>query len=279
VITLTRGALQLSVDPNHGGCIRTAFLDNDPILRPAPGNTSDPLLMGCYPCVPYFGRITQPVIRDGFEYQLSPTHVKHFPQTPIHGEGWLRHWNIVAQTGSAATIETSVQNPEAGRFPVAWSARQEFSVFEHGFDISLTLTNIDSVPALMGAGLHPFLTCPSDATLLFDYEESRCPQVVETLPLSPGLFKTSDPLPAHLIDHTFLGVRGPIQIHRGSARAVSIQTNESAIHLYRPEDGSFICVEPVTHLPGALHHGHSHAPKPLDARASLRLEMKITVEV
>ncbi|MEL6379545.1 MAG: hypothetical protein AAGK25_04005 [Pseudomonadota bacterium] len=255
--SLSRGAVRVTIDEVNGGCIRSAFLGKHALMHVAPDQGTDPLQGGCFACTPYFGRVYAPIVRGGIAHPLKPTHQEASPEIALHGEGWVQGWSVHEQMTRALTLETKSAGQKPGHFPFAWSARQSIALLEDGLSISLTVTNDDDTPAPMGAGLHPYLPYRADKKIAFRYERSIMPPGLTLKPLAQDLFSSPMHAPDELLDHSFAcapsSAADPTTvILTDTASTLILETTAPYLHLYHPPGAPFICVEPISHLPGAI---------------------------
>lgn len=144
------------------------------------------------------------------------------------------------------------------------------------------MTNLDATPMPAGLGFHPYF--PLDETTRLSFradqvwlaDETMLP--TDTAPAGTfGDWSTPHPLSGStLIDNCYAGWNGAAAIERGDARISLSADAADWLHLYRPPDRDFFCIEPVTHMPDAINRA---APMPtLAPGESTALTMTITWE-
>src|SRR5689334_10328583 len=128
ILTLASGRLRLELSPSIGGAISafewTASQAPRSILRKCHSPLEKVLDASSFPLVPYVNRI-----RDG-RFTFRGREVRIAPNmpgdpSPLHGQGWLNPWRVEASSGSAAVLS---YHHEAGEWPWAYEARQEFTL-------------------------------------------------------------------------------------------------------------------------------------------------------
>ena len=259
VVRLEAGSLRLQLSPSIGGSI-SAFnwigADGEvPILRKCNSPLETVLEAASFPLVPYVNRIRGG--RFGFrgrQVELAPNMAGD--SNPLHGQGWLSHWQVEEANDTNAVL-TFAHAP--GEWPWAYEARQEFTLDERGLSLRLTCLNVSDEPMPCGLGQHPYFPCGPETRI--DTEVSHAWTINEhVLPIEKvsarGRFDLRDRLVCGQdLDHGFGGWSGaatitdpahPFSIRMSSADARFFQ-------LYSPREGAIFVAEPVTHANAALN--------------------------
>jgi len=263
LIVLTAGPLELKICPAIGGSIaRFDFIEanrSTPILRGCNGVPANVLEAASFPLVPFVNRIARGRFAfGGREIVLAPNMAGD--PSPLHGQGWLAPWSIVATGPDHA--ELSFEHA-AGEWPWSYVARQQFRLDERGLELTLTCQNRSREPMPCGLGQHPYFHCTSETRLRTDVanvwtiDEHVLP--VERIAAS-GRFDIRDRAVCGLdLDHGFDGWSGhasigdpawPFQIGLTSGEARYFQ-------LYSPQQGGIFVAEPVTQANAALNAGEA----------------------
>ena len=89
--TLTAGSASLRVDRSRGGRLASLMVHGLELLVPRGSlRPSDPLLWGCYPMVPFAGRLRGGRFRWGGRlHELAPNHAGHAMHGTLFDERWL----------------------------------------------------------------------------------------------------------------------------------------------------------------------------------------------
>jgi aldose 1-epimerase len=155
-VAITSGPIAAVVSPDDGGRLVQITIDGVALLAgpaegPAPRNA---LSWGCYPMVPWAGRI-----RDGrFRFRGR---VVDLPRTlgphAIHGVGFTSPWELAARTDDA--VELRLPLPRDARWPFGGTARQRIRVGTDGLHLELSVQAADrAFPASLG--WHPWFRKP-----------------------------------------------------------------------------------------------------------------------
>ena len=215
----------------------------------------DPLSAACYPCTPYFGRLPAACEFEGAAWPpLSRTHPDF--QTPIHGHGWVSDWTVEERSDASLICAHRHDAARRGEFPFAYSAEQAALVDENGLTLRLSVINEAKGAVPFGLGLHPFFVRHAGMRLNLNAERLWTPPVgaapgkLTATPADLGGGRAAPP-PEALVDHSFTGVKDDVVIDYGDA-AVHLSTNSNLLHVFAPRNEAFICLEPITHLPGLL---------------------------
>lgn len=281
MIRLAHGALELLLAPDVGGSVAAFRTDGRNLLRPAPEACADVLSMAAFPLVPFAGRI-----RHGcFEFNGGRVRLPaNFAPEPhaIHGHGWQRPWRVERVTATSATL---FYEHAADAWPWPYTARQHFALDDLGLTLDLELVNIAPTPMPAGLGWHPYFP-RRDARLRADV--SQCwPSGSETGIGAPvALTRDTDlrdwrDVATLSLDDTFCAGSGGAQL-RWPDRHITLEAGDAGRFLvvYVPEGRDFFCVEPISHVPGALHDPGRAAATGLEVlRTGARLARQVRLIV
>jgi aldose 1-epimerase len=261
LLSLRAGRLGLDLAPQAGGAIARFTVDDSiDLLRPTPpqalasgrGNES-----ACYPLVPFSGRIANGRLTfDGAEIVLKPNWpgIRH----PMHGDGWARPWTVTRSDGHSADIVYQHDGREG--WPFRYRARQTYRLGGDALTVGMSIENLEdrSVPA--GLGLHPFfvrdaetqLCCRAQYAWLTDAEVLP----VERIAVPPQWdFSRLRRVDDVTVDSGFEGWDGRATIvwpHAGLRLELEATQPFRDLVIYIPPDRPYFCVEPVSHIPGAI---------------------------
>ena len=258
-VSLAKGGYELGAAPQWGGAVTFLKHEGRDCLRPARSLAvveEDPREAACFPCIPYFGRLYDGLTLDGKHWAQAPTLSACDPDYALHGEGWVSPWEIVSQTDNVLVCAYRHDGAARGRFPFAYEARQKIKLSDDGAEISLGLKNTGEASMPGGLGLHPYLPRRQDTVCAFTAKKywtppkGNAPGVLSYLPDALGVSRWA-PLPAVTRDHSYAGFDGEATINTGKI-SLHLKTDAPILHLYAPEGENWYCMEPVTHLPGAL---------------------------
>ncbi len=259
LVTLEAGPLRLVLCPAIGGSIASVeHSDGDrrlPILRGCRTALTNVLEAGSFPLVPYVNRI-----RDG-QFTFRGQTVSLQPNmagdpSPLHGQGWLDAWRVIAASQHEAIFE---YEHVSGEWPWSYRAEQRFRLDETSVEIILGCRNLSPDPMPCGLGQHPYFLCSPDTRIRTRVEHVWTIDE-QVLPLekiaAAGHYDLADRAVCALgLDHGFGGWGGsadisdpdwPFDITMSSPDAAFFQ-------LYSPPGGGLFVAEPVTHANAALN--------------------------
>ncbi|TJZ42255.1 aldose 1-epimerase [Streptomyces piniterrae] len=145
-VRLAAGDAELTVHPDNGcriGSLRVGGLE---LLRQG-------AKYGCFPMVPWCGRIDHGRFRSGAELHQMPV---NSPPHAIHGTGRNLRWHTARSSATAAAFTYDLADP-AAPWPYPGTVTQLVELAEDGRSLTLTLgveASGDSFPAQ--AGWHPW---------------------------------------------------------------------------------------------------------------------------
>ncbi|WP_241242042.1 aldose 1-epimerase [Sphingobium algorifonticola] len=280
LVRIASSGAEAVIAPGRGGALLRLQIDGRDVLRPAPCHATDPLEMACFPLVPYANRIAHGQFRfDGQNYRLPRNFGAH-PHS-LHGVGWTSHWSVEAATANCATLV----HDHAGTadWPWAYRAVQIIRIYADSLAMTLSVRNCAGTPAPAGLGFHPYFTASKAMRLRFTAAGLWQSAAPDWLPLdhdrADALGNWSDGAPATgttLIDNCYSGWSGIATLDDDNEQSVSL-TAEGAtwLHLYRPPDAHFVCLEPVSHMPDAINR--TGGMPVLASGEERRLAMRIAV--
>jgi aldose 1-epimerase len=225
------------------------------VLRPMPPDAPDPLLSACFPLAPYCNRIRDGRFRFGGREVMLPA---NFPPEPhsLHGLSWQRAWTVESAVENKCVLVDDYDG--TGAWPWAYRAQQRIRLGPKGCTVTLVLTNRSNAPMPAGLGLHPYLRRRAETELTFVSDHVL---LTGADPLPTGITAPADHfagwaagsrLPVETIDHCFVGWQGQASLHDDLGTIAIAADGAPHLHLYAPADGSALCLEPVTHTPGAI---------------------------
>jgi len=258
-VSLSSGALELSLSPSIGGSISEFdWIEGDrrvPVLRKCNSCHQNVLDAASFPLIPYVNRIR------GGHFNFRGRDIRLVPNmpgdaSPLHGQGWLAPWQVESATPFEAVL--AYHHPP-GEWPWEYRAEQRFALDQRGLSLRLSCRNLSHEPMPCGLGQHPYFNCSDETridtavTHVWTIDEHVLP--VEKIPAT-GRFDLRDRLVCGQdLDHGFGGWSGrarmtdpgwPFDLELSSPDARFFQ-------LYSPASGSIFVAEPVTHANGALN--------------------------
>lgn len=217
------------IDPSKGGRVGSLTIDGRELLV---AETDDPLLWGCYPMVPFAGRIRDGILKfDDVTYHLPTTLGPH----AMHGYGFTSSWERLDE----ATIGLPLCEP----WPFEGHVTQRFELENRQFQLSMTVRATDRQPITVGwhpwflrdTGRHGMAELELSATAMYLRDSEGMPSGA-LVPPPPGPW-----------DDCFTKLVHPPKIRWGS---FELHLSSSADHwvVYDEPDWA-MCVEPQTGPP------------------------------
>jgi aldose 1-epimerase len=287
-LRLTAGGLRLELSPSVGGAI-SAFdwVDENgsrPILRKCHSPLEKVIDAACFPLVPFANRIRGGRFAfGGREVRLAPNMAGD--PSPLHGQGWLNAW-VVEEADKRQGVLSF--RHEAGEWPWAYEARQEFELDERGFLVRLTCRNLSQEPMPCGLGQHPYFNCDSETRL--DTSVTHAWTIDgQVLPVgkvpAEGRFDLRNrEICGQDLDHGFGGWAGIATIYEGGTALgqIDIRSPDARfLQVYSPPQGGFFAAEPVGHANAALNEPEEKWPelgiRILEPGETMSFEMRIDV--
>jgi aldose 1-epimerase len=280
MVELTCGALRCAIEPRLGGCIAGLWHGGEPVLRTVPaGELTNARQSGCYPLVPFSNRIGQAVmVWEGSAYRL----VRQGDEPhAIHGVGWQRPWQVLAQDERMALL--AYEHAADSAWPFDFDCSQTLRLDGPSLDLTLAMTNQSQVAAPAGLGWHPWFVKPPGSRLAFA-ATGRWDMGPDKLPTERRAFAGFDGDCDTLdVDHCFDGWAGSAQLTLGRKR-ITVRSDLSHLVVCTSPQRGFVAVEPVSHVNNAVQlaaSGHDAARLGLAALqpGETRIaHMNITVE-
>ncbi|PWK76701.1 aldose 1-epimerase [Aminobacter sp. AP02] len=282
LVELENDRLSLRVSTSGGAVVAGQTSDGRPFLRRHGDGAFDVLRSACFPLVPLGNRVDQN------RFELGGKNYRFKPNTAepnyIHGDGWLTEWTI--EDASATHVRLAFEQARSANSPHIYGAVQ--TIFLDGASVAMVLsvTNRGDETLPFGIGFHPYFPRTEGTRLMapaatwWTEREGCLPGVRTTIPGSAD-FATPRRLPRRRLNNCFEGWSGQARIIWPEIKlAADISANPlfSRYMLYAPEDeGSFFCLEPMSHTPNALAMSFPEALHLLSPGETLSGAFSITV--
>jgi aldose 1-epimerase len=236
-----------------------------------------------FPLVPFVNRIRGGRFAfRGHEVRLERN--KTGDPSPLHGQGWLHPWEADAAGGREATL---IYRHEAGEWPWAYEARQEFALDGGSLSLRLTCRNAGHEPMPCGLGQHPYFPCGPETRIdtwvtdAWTIDERVLP--VDKVP-AKGRYDLGNRLVCgQNLDNGFGGWGGEARMNDPSW-PYELRLSSPDAHffqLYSPRDGGIFVAEPVTHANAALNAPEDQWPdlglRVLESGEVMSLTMRLDV--
>lgn len=160
--TLAPGRLQIGndtitveIEPSAGGRIAQITCAGVELLIDRSDSTADPLRWGCYPMLPWAGRVRHGRFElDGVAHQVPVGPDGH----ALHGVGFTSAWTVAEQT--AVSVDLTLQLPTDATWPFGGSASQQIVVDGDAISLAMSVTAGEQrFPAVIG--WHPWFRKPT----------------------------------------------------------------------------------------------------------------------
>ena len=288
IVTLETRGQRLRLVPALGAAIATWDIRAgqiwQPMLRAWDGASEDRYTFACFPLVPWSNRIGGGGFsQDGVFYPVRPNRVGE--PYPIHGDGWMQPWTVAARGAQHAVLRLESHGFDGN--PYHYRATLTCMLAEGELGLTLTVTHQGDDPLPYGLGLHPYFP-RNEATRLqmpctgvwLSGDDPMPLEHVDSLPPSFD-YGTPAPLSGPLIDHCLTGWSGKSSIVYPDRRLqldMTMQDCNGYVLFYRPPEGDFFCMEPITHPIDAFHLPGQPGLKILKKGEFLTLETTLRVQ-
>ena len=212
---------------------------------------------GAFPMLPYTNRLRNAL----FEWKGRVVRVRPEPghSHGLHGFGHRSSWTL--QTQTAESIELTLQHQaDDTEWPWSFEARLAYTLSKQGLSVHLSLINTSDHPMPAILGWHPYV--PKQ---WLDRHEAQSRSIARHDLGAEGLnFPELNALPIQPpLNHIDLTSPGT-QVLQGWSESLRLVQDsgppwclwaESASHLvvHVPANRAYLCVEPVTAMPGSLN--------------------------
>ncbi len=242
---LASGRAGVRVDVERGGRLASLTVDGHELLVSGV-DTTDPLRWGCYPMVPWAGRVAYGRFEwRGVPYRLPVTLGPH----AIHGTGYVNPWRQLAED----RIELNLTEP----WPWVGRVESSFQIDEVALRWTISVTNLDQCPWPVMVGWHPWfrrVIRDRSAELVFGagaQMERDADQIPTGRLLAPG----DGPW-----DDCFTEVDQPIRLTWPGVVDLELRSDCSHWVVYTEPEHA-LCVEPQSDGPDAFNRdAHQLAP-------------------
>lgn len=251
---LRAGRLEVALAPEAGGRIARIRHEGVEWLVDEQEGGAATIAWGCYPMVPWAGRIRHGRFSfDGRAYAL-PT---NFGEHAIHGVGFALPWQIDSIAADSATL--SLKLPEDNYWPFGGKATQVIQLTPHSLELRLAVqAGTQPMPAVLG--WHPWFRKPDELLFAPEAMYPRDEEGIARLPLvsaSPGPW-----------DDCFINQKDITLVYAGQHLTLRANTHHWVVYDAAP---NATCVEPQTGPPD----GFTLAPTRLEPGQRLELTFEL----
>jgi len=253
---LRAGDVEAMLDPGAGGRVAALRVDGRDLLVTEGWG---PLSWGCYPMVPWAGRLRDGTLRWRGEEHRLPTDL--LPPHAIHGTLLDAAWAVAEAGPDAATLAADLGPP----WPYGGRATHRVRVTPDALHAEIRV-EAASVPMPVIVGWHPWFP-----RVLRDASGAPVgePAIVDIaaggmLRRGPDGLPTGEvvrPIPPEPWDDCFVDVAGAPGVHWPGALAVRIESDARFWVVYTEREEG-VCVEPQTGPPNGLATGEHAVVEP-----------------
>ena len=194
----------------------------------------DPLSWGCYPMVPYAGRVRDASLHfAGEHYSLRQNMAPH----AIHGTVFDRSWEVISSTPSTTLLETEL-GPE---WPFKGIVQHRIEVTDNEIALQLTVNALQPMPVQVG--WHPWFVKPDSSRLRF----------AAMLPRDSAGISTEQRMsqPTEPVDDCFIDPEKPLTITIGNVQAML--TSDCSHWVLYDMPAHATCIEPQSGPPNSIN--------------------------
>ncbi len=251
--SIRSGPLEARFRPANGG--RMTHLAHDRlgnILVPTKDTGFDPLnwpKAGAYPLFPYHNRLIGAAFEHGGQHYKVQPHPAVLPDAQ-HGPAHRRAWRIASHQPDR--IELTIDYKADEDWPFDFRAVQRFLLTDERVDVELSLANTGSGPMVGSFGWHPYLAAgldqptASDARKVWPVSSSGIPSG------SPPEERQGERL-RHERFTIFLSEWRQATASLNDGARIRLTAGAELPHLVAHRTDAYICLEPVSHVAGALN--------------------------
>jgi len=236
-VVLTRDEATLTVDPSAGGRIASLVLRGREVLVT---DGASPLWWGCYPMVPFAGRIRDGrFLFRGRAYQLPLT----MPPNAIHGTVFDRAWQVTFRGEDRVELEAEL-GPD---WPFRGRVTQAIVLVPGGLEATLTVEATDAMPVVLG--WHPWFRREVDGIAAELDFEAHAMYARDSSGLPTGATIPPTPRPW---DDAFTDIVIPPRLTWPGVLRLDLRSTAPFWVVFDERDDA-ICVEPQTAPPDAFN--------------------------
>ena len=236
-VVLTRDEATLTVDPSAGGRIASLVLRGREVLVT---DGASPLWWGCYPMVPFAGRIRDGrFLFRGRAYQVPLT----MPPNAIHGTVFDRAWQVTFRGEDRVELESEL-GPD---WPFRGRVTQAIVLVPGGLEATLTVEATDAMPVVLG--WHPWFRREVDGIAAQLDFEAHAMYARDSSGLPTGATIPPTPRPW---DDAFTDIVIPPRLTWPGVLRLDLRSTAPFWVVFDERDAA-ICVEPQTAPPDAFN--------------------------
>ena len=264
-LVIKNNHLTLSVVPAIGASVRSFTYQRQDTTYNVFRNSAQASCvndMSCFPLAPFASRVQHGKFEwNSLDVQLSA----NFPPElhTLHGFAWQQSWQVKSHSETALEL---ILEHTSGDWPWDFVVELRYELIGLRLDMTLTTTNLSDAEMPSGLGLHPFFDIDDNTKVRVDAPK-MWQMNEQVLPVgftqSPAALLTELGANANelVVDNVLINDsdRHEIVWHDRGFKADLRSSGCPYTVLYRPEDGQFFCIEPISHCANALTMGREEA--------------------
>lgn len=257
-LTLEHAGLRVVLSPQHGAALLSLQSCEKSVWREwlvAEDLAATIAVPPCFPLIPFANRIAHGRLELETASRPLAANRPDLSVHPIHGYAWEAPWSVDQQRTDSLQLSYDGSND-----PWPWQYRAQLDVKLAADEVQLHMQVINLGRAAMpaGLGLHPAFptknleSVKASTTAFLPVNGASLPSAYlkgasECVALATGN------LPGEGVDSDFDGWAHRARL-QWSDRVLELAVDPvfAALHLFRPAKKPLICLEPVTHLTGAM---------------------------
>ena len=222
---------------------------------------------GAFPMLPFTNRLRNARFDWGSQtVQLTP---QQDQPHGLHGVGHRRSWEVVQASSDVLTLSLTHQEPDAD-WPWSFAAEVRYALTPDGLQVSISLQNTSPADMPAALGWHPFVPLAAPEPGQSGYVKlmarqshamsadglARAPLSSANAPVHKFLAPTFTPQTT-----AYEGWDGQFLLEVDSKHSLCVSSSDAAhLVVHVPAKPGYLCIEPITALPGALEN-YSSAQK------------------
>jgi aldose 1-epimerase len=238
VETLRAGDATVTIDHEHGGRLSSVVVGGHELLLAPVAGHDEPLAWGCFPMVPWAGRIRHGRFHhDGDSVEVP----RDLPPHAIHGTAYVRPWRATA----SGRLETDLGDD----WPWQGRVTQQVDLSPGQLTLTMTLDADEAMP--VSAGWHPWLRrriagvsaqIELPAERMWHRDAQGIPDGTLVEPAPPPW------------DDCFTALVGPVVVRWPGVLELVVESDCEHVVVYDEQDVA-LCVEPQSAPPDAHNSG------------------------
>jgi aldose 1-epimerase len=281
MIELRAGALRCELVPERGGAVAGLWHGTAPVLGSGPASAmSSARPARCFPMVPFSNSIGQAAVVWEGTQQPQVRQRGDAPEA-IHGLGWQRPWEVLDQ--DEGSVMLAYEHHGDASWPFAFDCSHALRLQASGLEMTLALTNQSGQAAPVGLGWRALFPLRPGSHIAFlaggrwEMDADRHPSVRRP---DAGVNGATAAITAATC---FDGWDGIAEL-RDPQMKLRLVSGLSRLLVFTDAARETIAIEPVSHVPNAVHRYASGAPAAdlgltlLQPGESLIAQMRIEAE-